>query len=386
MLFGKKYVENIQTNNEYAFSVPAPDKYFIHIVVYRNDEETKRRQYLSFKKDDKEALVFDKVGVGETLEQAFRRVFTDGYGFKDFESATITGGFDRGKDREGRERPRFTINVRVDPSEKHNSHFENYKMSWVSLPNSYELFKELTKYKSPGIAFVPTEKDSLSQSVSKYGGLPILPSDIKWPACKFCDKSLDFICQFSIKDFPTMPIPSSDISHLLIFACLNEQDFLVASQVETVWASSNQEVIKQIPDKGFPENRYQEPPVECMANPMKLVDFVTMSNYKHPELEKLFSQLEEDRREYYLNHYMPYEGTKVNGEPSFIQDDEYPTCVKCGKKMEFWGQLSSEEPVTRMLKKDFSDHRLMWGDVGTIYLFYCKDWCTKEIKSIRQCS
>lgn len=359
-------------------------------MVSRINKNTHSLEQLYFEKNNKEYDVFDKVEVGETLEKAFERIFQKGYGFTSFEEANILRMTDYADDKEGNRRPRFTIEVRVPSNGSHNSQYEGYNLVWSVIPSPYEIFRELKKYVTPGSAFVPLAYKDLPQNISKYGGLPYLPLNIEWPVCKHCGKAMDFICQFSKEDFPTMAIPSDEYTHLLIFACLNEQDFFQPTEqgfVSTYWAKKADAVHKTPPPQSdFSEKRYQNPPIECKANPMVLVDYVPYNDSRYPELKKLFDYLPDDRSDYYFNNFMPFEGTKVKGEPSFIQNEEYPTCDKCGKRMEFWGQLSSDEPVNKLLHKDLSDHNLMWGDVGIIYLYYCKDWCTDTVKSIMQCS
>jgi hypothetical protein len=53
-------------------------------------------------------------------------------------------------------------------------------------------------------------------------------------------------------------------------------------------------------------------------------------------------------------------GTKLGGDPDWIQRDEWPTC-RCGEKMSFYGQLDSIG----------DDYNL--ADCGMIYVFVCFD-------------
>src|SRR5262249_3532456 len=73
--------------------------------------------------------------------------------------------------------------------------------------------------------------------------------------------------------------------------------------------------------------------------------------------------------------------SKFGGQPSWIQNDETPTCPDCGKSMVFVAQLDSIgfDPPDGVEAQDF-----MFGDVGLIYVFFCFD--DGETRSIFQCT
>jgi uncharacterized protein YwqG len=79
--------------------------------------------------------------------------------------------------------------------------------------------------------------------------------------------------------------------------------------------------------------------------------------------------------------------SKLGGEPDWDQDEEIPTCPSCGKEMTFVAQIDSIEH-----DEDHNPHRIdclspeqqyMFGDVGMIYVFFCK-YCL-ETASVFQC-
>ncbi|MDR3224249.1 MAG: DUF1963 domain-containing protein [Holosporales bacterium] len=53
--------------------------------------------------------------------------------------------------------------------------------------------------------------------------------------------------------------------------------------------------------------------------------------------------------------------SKIGGEPGFIQNDDWPICSCCGKKMLFYAQLDSV------------GDKLCIADCGLIYVFMCFD-------------
>ncbi len=61
--------------------------------------------------------------------------------------------------------------------------------------------------------------------------------------------------------------------------------------------------------------------------------------------------------------------SKFGGAPDWIQNDETPKCECCKKKMEFVAQLDSID-YTGFAQKNIE---YMFGDVGMIYVFFCKN-------------
>jgi hypothetical protein len=52
---------------------------------------------------------------------------------------------------------------------------------------------------------------------------------------------------------------------------------------------------------------------------------------------------------------------QIGGEPCWIEEEETPTCPRCGKEMTFLAQIDSISP------------EVSFGDVGIVYVFYCFD-------------
>lgn len=66
--------------------------------------------------------------------------------------------------------------------------------------------------------------------------------------------------------------------------------------------------------------------------------------------------------------------SKFGGLPDWIQNDETPKCDCCNKKMEFIAQLDSID-YTGFAQKNTE---YMFGDVGMIYVFFCKNCGTSK--------
>ena len=82
------------------------------------------------------------------------------------------------------------------------------------------------------------------------------------------------------------------------------------------------------------------------------------------------------------------ERSKLGGMPDWVQNDETPRCTGCGELMTFVGQLDSVEHQStdnpHSINALSSDQEFMFGDVGMIYVFFCKD-CLEPV-AIFQCA
>ena len=80
-------------------------------------------------------------------------------------------------------------------------------------------------------------------------------------------------------------------------------------------------------------------------------------------------------------------GTKLGGEPDWIQSPNVPTCSGCCAPMTFVAQIDSAEHQNELnpLSKDpiHEEQDYMFGDAGMIYVFFCFD--CGETKSVFQC-
>lgn len=81
------------------------------------------------------------------------------------------------------------------------------------------------------------------------------------------------------------------------------------------------------------------------------------------------------------------ERSKFGGEPDWIQDYEEMHCDSCKKDMVFVAQIDSIEQQSSSNPHSVNalspDQKWMFGDVGMIYVFFCKECLTT--KSTFQC-
>lgn len=73
-------------------------------------------------------------------------------------------------------------------------------------------------------------------------------------------------------------------------------------------------------------------------------------------------------------NYPEGQRTWLGGYPEWQQGTETPRCESCEKRMTFVGQIDSVEHEyanNPLAKKAGVDQDYMFGDVGTIYVFFC---------------
>lgn len=82
-------------------------------------------------------------------------------------------------------------------------------------------------------------------------------------------------------------------------------------------------------------------------------------------------------------------GTKLGGEPDWIQGVAIPVCRKCKTPMLFVAQIDSiamadkKKPVGKAPKTDKEIQEFMFGDAGKVYVFTCLD--CGEVAGVGQC-
>lgn len=389
----EKEVNNHLIHKEQIFTSPAEKSYFIRLKIAALDKSGRYEQLFLTKgksptEKSKRFDYCDKVNKGETLEQAFKRVFFESYGLSDFKQITILSKRESDYNKEGISLPRYVLEVKVDRDQKFKKTLSGKYVHWFDLPSQKELLEKLAERKFPGIAFNPTQKKNVPQGASKFGGLPYYPADKPLPVCTVCGYDLIFVCQFAKSEFKEMRVPNDKSNFLLLFVCQNldcSEWWFFKKPQNAIWVSKDQKPIEKFEYKNLPKDA--QLPIECKANPMEIIDPVNLMNLDQYGLEDSYHQLDDDHQKIYWDKHQPFRGTKINGEPYWIQDRAYPTCDVCGKEMLFWGQVSSEEPLTEKLGRgSWSEHGMMFGDVGIIYLFYCEKWCSDTIKSVFQCS
>ena len=137
--------------------------------------------------------------------------------------------------------------------------------------------------------------------------------------CKKCNKQLSFIALFNLLDkrFNIKGIELDSITILYCFRCLEPQSYNIDS----------------------------------LKLPVVSTDSFTENDFK---LKR------ESNSEIIENAFL-----KIGGQPIWIQDDEHPTCPKCGKTMKFVVEIQTNEELSNNIDT------LAFGDDGKLYVFSC---------------
>ncbi len=188
----------------------------------------------------------------------------------------------------------------------------------------------LAKHTIAKTAWIPITKNRKNILPFKFGGPP--PAGTKIPLCQKCGKPLTFICTVELnKPFKNQ----SSLPFVPIFYCFD----CLESTTTIEFQDAIENKLSSIDDYDiFPE--------------------VQLNLGKFTNLEG-----EADTR------------IKLGGLPNWIQDEEYPSCEKCGGIMTFVSQINSDESFAS------TNQVLMFGDSGRLYTFVCCNIVT----SIMQC-
>jgi hypothetical protein len=200
----------------------------------------------------------------------------------------------------------------------------------------------------------------VQRPISKIGGTPVFFNKIELPKCAFCGREMDFIGQFSLS-VPLKLSTEYDIAY--VFMCPGEFDEEGSLKCET-WdhqSGANTVIFQHERDIFFSENHQQNIPdyiLDFERTNEPLIDF---SDY----------DINEDVRDRVVMT------TKIGGVPAWLQDNETPCCLTCGKQMKFIAQISSEldgpldEEPSKWAEQD--KKFLNFGGDGMGYIFICED-------------
>lgn len=198
----------------------------------------------------------------------------------------------------------------------------------------------------------------LPTSASRFGGLPYMAPGEAWPVCGGCGKPLAFICQVDLRQ---AKVPVRDrVPFFTFFCCLNcYVDGPPGSWSVRVHPASSDAA-------ALPECSVAFTDVKSLPN--------WEGTTRHCEaISDLACEVNEDA---------PWEAfnaavaelvgdaeirSQLGGYPKWIQGDETP------EDMEFLAQIDSENAA-----------ELMWGDVGSVYLFVTTSG-EPEFELIMQC-
>jgi uncharacterized protein YwqG len=99
------------------------------------------------------------------------------------------------------------------------------------------------------------------------------------------------------------------------------------------------------------------PEVDTPFGPVRVTSWTAVDDYPSwQELEELGTVDALD----HADEHPPLDGEKLGGWPAWVQGVEYPSCPRCGARMELVLQIDSRKSIATM-----------WGDVGIGHVTQC---------------
>jgi hypothetical protein len=206
--------------------------------------------------------------------------------------------------------------------------------------------------------FVFNFGEPLHRAVTKVGGLPYRSSEKAWPV-NLKNEPLTFVGQFCFVDSQdiTGSLPG-DI--LLIFADADKHGYDWGDEsrlpLKFEWVSLNE--MQLITSNQIPLTLWKIAP--CFGSIFRTIDYPDLDEFGYPD----------------ITDHIPFSSpaTKIGGTPAWGQNLEKMTGRFLGQLNsiaptigDIYPYINSPEPITFY---DWHDnHPLLWGDVGTLYLF-----------------
>lgn len=213
-----------------------------------------------------------------------------------------------------------------------------------------------------------------------FGGQPYAESGDAWPSCPTCQKELSFVCQARFSE--TKFAPPNGIDLFTFFYCWECSPWGLDDEPPGQWvvrfysAPSDERAIR-IQRKTNDE--YETTPCSVDIKSAKsLPDWEGIDVYC-PEASALSAELNDDEPwEAYTELLQKITGrddysTMIGGYPRWVQSESTPKCPQCHHLLEQFAQIDSEDEAG-----------LMWGDVGCVYLFCCREH-PSEVRFELQC-
>jgi uncharacterized protein YwqG len=191
---------------------------------------------------------------------------------------------------------------------------------------------------------------------SRYGGSPALVVGEPWPRCGGCQEPLIFLLQLNLSQLPQVDsgLPAKGL--IQAFSCFECDDYEGFSETKLCRLLDESKLAKLARSEEGADP-YPEKAIINWAPVAK--------DYPHPEEDAITDlALSGEVLDAYIDDLCDLEHCerdKLFGWPEFYQGIEYETCPDCKKEMAFLMQIVSEDNLP-----------VMWGDMGTAILFYCR--------------
>ena len=187
---------------------------------------------------------------------------------------------------------------------------------------------------------------------SRFGGQPWLPAGEGWPRCGDCGNPMTFFLQVAAAEVPAAMRERFGAGLLQMFYCTDGCDgfeaFSPASLIRLVRPFGTGATPAEAATENFAAKR-----IVSWTEQVDLPDW--------DELADLGVELPEEEIDA-LGQTYPRAGDKLGGWPHWVQGVEYPSCRRCGRRMELLVQVDSEDNVP-----------WMFGDMGCGHITQCPD-------------
>ena len=200
-------------------------------------------------------------------------------------------------------------------------------------------------------AFVPSVAPGPFGEGSGFGGRPYLAHGMSHPTCPQCDRPMPLIAQIDLAAQPAPVIRGDGL--LQLFYCTREVDDNGCDVMLEAWEPFSEGHVTRLVSAG-PGGSVPE--ADTPFEPVRITAWTAADDYPNwQELEELgVGSLAHG------DDHPTLEGEKLGGWPAWVQGVEYPSCPRCGARMELVLQVDSRKTIDTM-----------WGDVGIGHVTQC---------------
>jgi hypothetical protein len=186
-----------------------------------------------------------------------------------------------------------------------------------------------------------------------FGGQPYLAPGVENPICPQCGDPMPLIAQVALDAQPAPVIAGEGL--LQFFYCTRERDDNPCDTMLEGWAPFSEGHVARLVPSG-PGGT--SPGTDTPYAPQHVTGWTPADDF--PGWEDLRDLGADAGEPPDVVERCPIEGEKLGGWPAWVQGIEYPTCPRCGSRMELVLQVDSGKLIDTM-----------WGDMGIGHVTQC---------------
>ncbi len=209
-------------------------------------------------------------------------------------------------------------------------------------------------------AWLPEVVDGdATATASKFSGIPALGPAEEWPRCANCGEPMQLFVQLNAVDLPEEYAERLLGGIVQLFYCTSEEP---TCDIDCeAWAPYGRSTLARLLVAGPTAGDDRALPPATFP-PKRIVGWTPISDLPNSdELRELGVDLSEEEAEAMHHAWeMPQSGEKLGGWPLWIQHIEYPSCRRCGDRMEMLFQIDSDQSLPWSL-----------GDAGVGHITQC---------------